>query len=104
MWKGTYPEKNADSSKECLCGREGLWKWVLQDRYIIERLNTYLTDTFPEGFWDAEEDIDDRGQPCHQLVLALAKCIESPCLLPKYIQDGIRRNIVFKRRGEWMRL
>jgi hypothetical protein len=77
---------------------------MMQDRYIIEKPNTYQIDTFPEGFRDAEEDIDDRSQPCHQLVLALAKCIERPCLLPKYIQDGIRRNIVFKGRSEWMRL
>ena len=105
IWNETDPEENTDSSKDCLYGREGLRKWMFQVRYIIERLsrNTYQPDTFLEGFRDAEENIDDRCQTCHQLVIALEKWVESPCLLSKYIQDGIWRNIIFKCRSEWVR-
>ena len=66
-------------------------------------MRAYQADALSQGLRKREEDIHDWAQVFHQLVIALAKFVESRCLFSKYIQDGIGSVITFDCGSERMR-
>ena len=64
----------------------------------------YNPSPFPDRSRKREQDIDNRTQPFHQFLIALAKAAEGLSLHLEHVREGLGTVTADKLRGEGMRI